>query len=306
MSATLSQLVDEVLINLSGYTIQQERATYLTAPITTTTSSSASPTVIQLGNADNLGKGVIEIDEELMYVDSADRVGKTAIIAPFGRGYMGSTAATHAADVKVTFSPTFPRSVIKKNINDTIQAMGNALQSVKNETFTWVGAQSTYGFNNLNIQAILKIEWQTLGPSLEWKPVRHWDWDAKADETVWGANAQTITISDAIVPGRDVKITYLTDPSVFTDSTQDYATQTGFPESSKDVAVLGAAYRMLSYLDPARSGMTSPQADETNAKRPFGSSNSATKQLYAFYQQRLTEEVKRQQAQYPARIHYTR
>jgi hypothetical protein len=59
-------------------------------------------------------------------------------------------------------------------------------------------------------------------------------------------------------------------------------------------------------LDPARASQVSPQADETDSKRPFGASQSATKQLYALYVQRLNEETARQQAQYPIRVHYSR
>lgn len=299
-------MIDEVLINLAGYSLTQDKATYLTTAITTTTSSSASPTVIQLGSADNLGKGLIEIDEELLYVDSYDKVGKSGVIAPWGRGYLGSTATTHALDSKVTISPTFPRAVIKRNINDTIKGMGNALQAIKTTTFTFVGAQSTYGFNDLNMQTILKMEWEVPGPSKEWKAIRQWDWDSKADESVWGSNAQTITIRSDVLPGRTVKVTYFTDPVSFTDSAQDFNDQTGLPDSARDVVILGASWRSIAYLDPARASMTSPQADETNAKRPYGSSNSAAKQLYAFYTQRLNEEVKRQQQLYPPKIHYTR
>ena len=70
--------------------------------------------------------------------------------------------------------------------------------------------------------------------------------------------------------------------------------------------ILGAAYRLLSFLDPARAAQVSPQADETDAKRPFGASQNATKQLYALYSQRLNEETKSQQANYPIRVHYSR
>ena len=299
-------MIDEVLINLAGYSLTQDKATYLTAPITTLTSPSSAPTTISLGSADNLGKGIVEIDEELLYVDSYDKVGKTGVVAPFGRGYLGSTPATHAADSKVTISPTFPRAIIKRNINDTIKGMGNALQAIKTATFTFVGAQSAYGFNNLNIQTVLKLEWQVPGPSQEWKAIRRWDFDSKADTDVWGAGAQVITIRDSVLPGRTVKVTYFTNPVSFTDSSQDFIEQTGLPESARDVVILGAAWRSIAYLDPARASMTSPQADETNAKRPYGSSNSAAKQLYAFYTQRLNEEVKRQQQLYPPKIHYTR
>jgi len=303
---TLEQMIDEVTINLAGYTLQQDRTTHLTQPVTTTTSPSSNPTILSLASTESIGKGVIEIGEELLWVDSFDRVGKTATIAPYGRGYLGSTAAEHIVDKKVTISPTFPRHAIKRAINDTIGALGANIFAVKTTTFTYNSSINTYAFNNLNIKNILSLTWQDIGSSKEWIPIRRWDWDAIGDSTTFGANAQTVTVGDAILSGRKVKVIYATDPEPFTVNTQDYVTQTGLPSSTRDVAVLGATYRLLSALDPARAAMVSPQADETDSKRPYGSSQSATKQIYALYQQRLVEESKSQQANFPIRVHYSR
>ena len=306
MSYTLSQMIDEVVLNLAGYTFQQDRATYLKTAVTTTTSSSASPLILSLGSTENVGKGVIEIDEELMWVDSFDRIANTATIAPYGRGYLGSTAATHTADTKVTISPTFPRNVVKRAINDTIRSLGASIFAVKNTSFTFNAAQSTYAFNNLNIKNILTVSWQSIGPSQEWVPIRKWDFDSTADATAFGSGAQTITLGSAPIPGRTVRVVYATDPVAFTANTEDYVTQTGLPESTRDVVILGTAYRLLSFLDPARAAQVSPQADETDSKRPYGASQTATKQLYALYSQRLQEETKAQQKNYPPRVHFSR
>ncbi len=168
MTTTLTDLINEVSINLAGYTYQQDRATHLSSAVTTLTSSSTSPTILYLGSTENLGKGVVEIDEELMWLDSFDRVANTATVSPYGRGYLGTTAATHTVDTKVSISPTFPRYVIKKAINDTINAVGSTIFAAKVTTFTFNAAQTTYDFDGLNIQNILSISWQSVGPSLEW------------------------------------------------------------------------------------------------------------------------------------------
>jgi hypothetical protein len=304
-------MIDEVLINLAGYTFQQDRSTYLTSAVTTTTSTSASPLILSLGATDSVGKGIIEIDEELLWIDSYDRVANTATVSPYGRGYLGSTAATHTADSKVTIAPTFPRYSVKRAINDTIRALGANIFSVKSTTFTFNAAVSTYAFANLNIKNILTVSWQTIGPTKEWQPIRRWDFDASANPEAFGYTSgtdqvQTITLGEAPISGRTVKIIYATDPVAFTTNAQDYATQTGLPESTRDVVVLGTAYRLLSFLDPARAAMVSPQADETDSKRPYGASQSATKQLYALYTQRLNEETKAQQQNYPPRVHFSR
>ena len=245
-----------------------------------------------------------------MWVDSFDRIANTATVSPYGRGYLGTTAATHAIDTKVTISPTFPRYVVKRAVNDTIRAMGASIFSVANTSFTYNAAITTYAFANLNIDNILTIMWQEIGPSKEWIPVRRWSWDSFAEPTAFGYTSsdevQTVTIGDYITPGRTVKVIYATEPTAFTTNSQVFTTQTGLPESCKDVVVLGASYRLLTYLDPARAAQVSPQADETDSKRPYGSSQNASRQLLALYTQRLQEEVQRQQTQYPIRIHYSR
>ena len=309
MTTTLTNMIDEVLINLAGYTFQQDRSTYLTSAVTTTTSTSASPLILSLGSTDSVGKGILEIDEELLWVDSFDRVANTATVAPYGRGYLGTTGATHSADAKVTISPTFPRFSIKRAINDTIRSLGANIFAVKSTTFTFNAAVSTYAFANLDIKNILTISWQSIGPSKEWVPIRRWDFDSSANAAAFGyttEQVQTLTLGEAPISGRTVKVVYATDPSPFTSNSQVYTTVTGLPESTRDVVVLGAAYRLLSFLDPARASQVSPQADETDSKRPYGASRDATKQLYALYTQRLNEETKAQQQNYPPKVHYSR
>ena len=308
---TLSEMIDETLINLSGYTYQQDRSTHLTSAVTVLTSPSSSPTVLSLGSTDSVGKGVIEVGEELMWVDSFDRVANTATVAPYGRGYLGTTPATHVEDTKVTISPIFPRYVVKRAINDTIRAMGTQLLVINQTTFTYNAAITTYELtdtsgNPLNIENILTMSWQDIGPSKEWINIRRYTFDPLAESTTWGSNAQTVTIGDYITSGRTVKVNYVKQPSAFTASNQVFTTQTGYPESARDVVILGAAYRLLTYLDPARASQISPQADEIDAKRPFGSANTAVRQIFSLYQQRLREEIQAFQGQYPTRVHYSR
>jgi hypothetical protein len=308
MGILLNELTDEVLINLAGYTIQQDKATHLTSPITTTTSTIASPTIFSVADAQRLGSGIVEIDDELFWVDSVDRISNSATVSPYGRGFMGSTADTHVAGSKVTISPTFPKHVVKRAIQDTIRAMGSSIFAVKQTSFTFSSsAINTYELDNKNIQNILTMHWQDIGSSREWIRIKRWDLDSFPDTATWGEGAQTVTIGDRIVSGRKVKIVYTTVPSTLsTTSTSSFTTQTGLPESCRDIVILGASYRLIAYLDPARTGAQSPQADETDNKRTFGSATNAYRQLFALYTQRLSEETMSQQQQYPPRVHFSR
>ena len=305
---TLANMIDEVSMNLSGYTLVQDRATYLTANVAATTSTIAAPIVLTLNSSDNLGQGVIEIDEELMWVDTFDRINNTATIPPYGRAYLGTTLAEHTAGAKVTLSPTFPRFAIKRAINDTISAIGASIFAANSTTITASPAVTAYRLpatgTTLNIRSILSLAFQTIGSSNEWYPIRKWRFDGNANSTSF-TSGQTLSIYEGLPPGRTIQVIYSADPVPFTSNAQVFTTQTGLPESCKDLVILGATYRLLSNLDPARASMVSPQADETDSKRPYGSSNSATKQVYALFNQRLNEEVKSQQEKYPIRIHYS-
>ena len=306
---TLTDMMNEVSLNLSGYTLVQDRSTHITEDVAATASTIASPIIIKLASSDSVGKGVIEIDEELIWVDNYDRVGNTATIAPYGRGYSGTTIAAHTAGTKTTISPTFPRFVIKRAINDTISAIGSSIFAAKTTTITSNAAVAAFRLpttgTTLDINSILSISYQTLGASKEWTPIRAYRFDGNANSTAF-TSGQTISIYDVIPSGRTIQIAYSTDPVPFTTNADVFTTQTGLPESCKDLVVLGATYRLLSNLDPARASMVSPQADETDSKRPYGASQTATKQLYALYTQRLNEETQRQQTAYPIRVHYSR
>ena len=306
--ATLTDMINEVSMNLSGYTLQQDRATHITADVAATASTIAAPITLSLASTDSVGKGVIEIDEELFWVDNYDRVGNTATIAPYGRAYLGTTLAAHTAGTKVTIAPTFPRFTIKRAINDTISAIGSSIFAANTTTITSNSAVSAFRLpttgTTLNIRNILAIAYQALGSSKEWIPIRSYRFDGNANSTAF-TSGQTVSIYDYIPSGRSVQVVYSTDPTPFTTNAQEFATQTGLPESCKDLVILGATYRLLSNLDPARASMVSPQADETDSKRPYGSSQSLTKQVYALFNQRLNEEVKSQQEKYPIRVHYS-
>ena len=305
---TLLDMINEVSMNLSGYTLQQDRATHITADVAATASTIAAPITLTLASTDSVGKGIIEIDEELLWVDNYDRVGNTATIAPYGRAYLGTTLAAHTAGTKVTVAPTFPRFVIKRAINDTISAIGSSIFAANTTTITSNAAVAAFRLpttgTTLNVRSILSIAYQSLGASKEWIPIRSWRLDINANSTAF-TSGQTVSIYDIIPSGRTIQIVYSTDPNAFTANTETFTTQTGLPESCKDVVILGATYRLLSNLDPARASMVSPQADEVDSKRPYGSSQSLTKQVYALFNQRLNEEIKKQQDKYPIRVHYS-
>jgi len=86
-----------------------------------------------------LGNGaLIEIDQELMLVTSANTSTRTLTVA---RGYAGTTAATHADKTNIFINPTFPRKSVFDAVSDNIVRLYPSLYNV---TTTNVVANTTY------------------------------------------------------------------------------------------------------------------------------------------------------------------
>jgi len=294
--STFVNLIDETNLALTGYTNRQDQATFLTADIgsTDTTFTVADGTV--------LTRGLVEIDDELIWVDSFDRTTNTATIPSYGRGFRDTTATTHSAGTRVTISPSFPRSVIRRNLNLAIDGVYPDLFGTFYTTFTWQAAVTTYQLPNEAVD-ILGASWQTIGPSKEWLPVRHYRIDRMANPTTWGSG-KTISIREGIIPGRTVMITYTKKPTTLTYDTDDFS-MTGLSESAREVIILGAAYRTAMYLDMGRVPAATAEADAQQGNDPIGSAANIGRVLQQMYNQRLLVEVRRLQEQYPPRTHYT-
>jgi hypothetical protein len=293
--------MSEVQTNLQGYSLRQDRITNLATP----GGISATDLVIKIGQADNLAKGLVQIDDELIFVSSFDRQNLTLNVMPgFGRGFMGTTPSPHAENAQVILTPTFPKVMIQQALNDTINSLYPKLFSVASVTFPFNAAQIAYPLPD-DARDLLYISWQTPGASKEWLPVNKWGIDRMANVAAFNTS-KVINIYDRIVPGRTVQVYYSIIPNTLTNSGDDFVAVTGLPESSRDVVTLGAAYRLLSYIDTGRLNLSSAEADNADTKLPSSAGASASKYIFALYQQRLQEESTKLQDRFPVRVHYSR
>lgn len=297
--ATLGTMSDEVTRKLAGFTLRQDRQTHLTSAV------SVSDTTINIASAQNISSGIIQINDELIYVDSYDRNAGTLSIPPYGRGYNGTSARSHTTGTKVIISPTFPTVDIKNAINETILAVFPDLYSTNVHTFAYSPARSTYALPD-EVETVLGVSYQTTGPSKEWVPIRAFRVDAMANVDEFNSR-NTITLLSGVEPGRTVQVFYTAQPVVMDNNEDDFEVVTGLPASCKDVIVLGASYRLSSFIDPGRLTFGSAEADQQSqiAGRAYGAGTNASKYLLALYQQRLDSEARKLNDRNPIRVHYT-
>jgi hypothetical protein len=296
---TLSDMIDEVRSSLAGYTLRQDRITYLDNAI------SSTDLAMTIGSSSNLAKGIIEIDSELIWIDNFSQASSTLNAAPgFGRGYQNTNASPHAQYAQVTLSPTFPKVMIQKAINDVINSLYPKLWAVASTTFTFNASQTTYALPD-DLESILYMSWQTTGSSLEWLPINRWRADPMANISSFNTT-NTVNIYENIQPGRTVQVYYTTTPNTLDNPTDDFADVTGLPASSVEVVILGACYKLLSYVDAGRINLSSAEADLNDTKIPSTAGVASSRYIFALYQQRLNDEALKLQDKFPIRIHYTK
>jgi hypothetical protein len=194
--------------------------------------------------------------------------------------------------------------MIKKAINDVINSLYPKLWAVSSTTFTFNASQTTYALPD-DLESILYMSWQTTGSSLEWLPINRWRADPMANIATFNTT-NTVNIYENIQPGRTVQVYYTTTPNTLDNNTDDYADVTGLPASSVEVVILGACYKLLSYVDSGRINLSSAEADLNDTKIPSTAGVASSRYIFALYQQRLNDEALKLQDKYPIRIHYTK
>lgn len=293
---TFGHLIDEVLSSLSGYAREQEVSSALADPV------SAADLAITVTNTDNLSAGIVEIGEELIWVDRVDRNTGVLTVAPWGRGFQNTPVSTHDVYEKVTFNPRNARWRIKRAINDALYGIGLAVPAAETETFVITAGVSTYELP-ADANGVLSARAQLAGTSGDWVPISRFDFNGDANLTDYPTGS-TITLS-GIPAGYTVQVVVEKDPSQLVEE-DDLFTDSGLPNSCFEVAVLGACYRLVAYADAARLDSKSIEADMLDEPNPFGSSSSLSKYYFQLYSQRLEEEARRFRNIHKVRIRYSR
>lgn len=295
--STLNQLTEQTLGEISAYVKNQESVTITTNLI------DSDDLTLAVDDASALSKGIVEIDDELIYLKkvipssgSVQVLGSGSSAA--GRGWRGTTATSHPSGSIVRNNPIFPRTQVKRAILDTIK--GISFPCIANETFTFTGSDFSYVMPD-SLVDITGVSWELPDASGVWELIKRYRLDT--NYVVNGVTKQALILNEAPMAGRDVRVQYTKYPTAITDN-QDL-TVSGLPSSCEDVVRLGAMYRLLSTVDPGKVTAVSVSADALDAPVSAGASTSAAKYIFQLYTVRLNEEIAKQQANFLNTITYT-
>jgi len=299
MAKTIEQLVDDNLMHMYGLDTHQDQETHVTVAYNTT------DLTIYVDNASILSRGLIEVHEELMQATSVDANAGSVTIAPYGRGYRGTTAATGAIGDRLVAAPLVPRNMMVDAMNETVLGVWPNLHAEAHTTITTTGSANTYSLPSGAIN-VIRITYETRGSSKEWIPARRYRIDSDAPSSSFATGA-SISLYDAVPTGTKVHVVYSHEPAELgTDHTLGFAAVTGLPESCIDVIRYGAIYRLASMFDTPHLAGNTAEADFAANARGMGGSQKFGAYMYQLYSQRLAAEAKKQTEEHPIRSHYTR
>lgn len=290
---TIGDVVSEVSLMLHGLTGIRERMTNLATAI------DADDVALNVANGNRITVGLIEIDEELMLVDSVDQ--NSVLLFPDGRAEEGTTAVSHALNARIVNDPIFPKIAIIRAIRDTVNEIHPDVYQVKTTTLTWSPARFTYELP-ADVDRVLEVKFDIPGPTGYWPYAGAWTYDPSADTTEY-PTGKTLTVDEWITPGFRVHVTYAAPFGTVTTSTQDFTTL-GIPESCRDLLIYGAAWRLTQSMEPSRLQMQAVEQFARQDAVPVNANTQLAKQWFAMYSSFRERERKRLLALRPMQIHY--
>lgn len=294
---TFADLVDEVLLTMEGYGLEQGRAAF----INTAGGITDTDLTFTVGSTDALTEGVAEIEDELVYIQSATDP-STVTISPDGRGYRGTVAASHAANTRITMNPVLPRTLVKRKINETIIGTGPTLYGIGSQDLTYDPVTVAYELPS-DVEDVLSVSYQTIGPTKAWMPVRRWSFDSHAD-TVAFPNGKVLNLFDGLLGVSTFRVVYRKAPSELLFDTDDL-TDSGLNSTARSVVATGAAWRLVSFMDSSRLNVSSAVVDQLDERNPVGTATQVGSYLRKQYERELADEEQRQQLRTPPVMHFT-
>ena len=290
-------MVEECLGLLSNWTGEQAQMCTLTSAMTTGTLS------FTVDQGDRLGIGLVEVDEELVYVASTDESSGTASIPAWGRAQRGSPAAAHAVGARVTTTPRYPRFSVKQKLAQAVAALYPDVPAVRlDESNTADPARRQYPLP-AGARRVLAADWQAPVDPPQWVPVTHWRLDTRADTTSFPTGV-ALAVADSMPAGQPLKVLYAGEPGLLAAGSDDFAAVTGYADPVADLVVMAAAARLVVGPDLARVQTDTVEQSDRSATVPASAAMTASRFLRQEYQARVDSERRRVAERYPARLHY--
>lgn len=294
--STFADLTDRVIESLQSFTQDQDEQTFITSALdmTSLTFSVDEPKLIS--------QGIVEIDDEQLWIKKVDNLTGVVTVSPFGRGYRSSQPSTHAQGARIIDSPLIPRITAKQAIQRCIDTIYPDIYVLKTMEFPYVAARQTYPMP-ANIDQIQEVTWQTIGPSRIWLPINRYRLTTQADLITW-PTGKTLDLYQCPVPGQTILVSYISPPDNLVNDSDDFVTTTGFSITIEQAIIYGACAQLTSHIESARLNISSIEASIRSQVVAPGSAINLSKYYFGLYDMFVQQERERLLRIYPTTVHF--
>ena len=288
--STVGTVVDRTLRQLMSGTVEERNKTV--GALTTTSTS----VVFQYDLNGIRAGGVIQIDNELMYIWEVSSGSKTVTVE---RGWNGTTAATHITGSVTIVDPKFPRAQILEAINaeiDDLSSPMNGLYQIKSLELNYNG---TFTMVNLpTIDKIIDLVSVTVRYiATDYPVIRRCRLIRDLPNDDFSAG-YAIRFDEQVRAGRMI-VVYKAPFTNVTTEAQNLQNIAGFPTTAEDILMMGAQIRLVSPREVKRN-FTESQGDTRRSEEvPTGSVSSSINNIIRMRRDRITAEAARLARQYP-------
>lgn len=291
---TFSSLIDEVTTSLQGYGTAND------AVVTLTAEALGGDLTLAVDDTDSISRGLLEIDEEIIYATEAEN--GVVTVPAFGRGFKGTTAAAHAAGSPVWIAPTWPRAVVAREINNTIKSLYPSLFGVASVELDTTGTTWQYPLP-ADCERVLSVERRYTYPDA-WSTVKSWEVTFTSNTTDFPTGI-SLLIGEPLGSNEKLHVVYATLPKAL-PLPETVFTYSGLAPSCRDVVVLGTAARMVPFQDTARLPVETVPSDALDNNKPVGNATQVAGSIRQQFQLRLDQERRALLDRYPTRSHKVR
>lgn len=191
-----------------------------------------------------------EVEGELMLVLENDSTNKVATVV---RGWLDTTAASHAINTPIFLNPRMLRSDVLDLINDCISDLfGRDLFAVGTEEITYNSAKIGYAIPAEAI-GVLRVDSQVDSASSLWEPIL--DWEIIDNAPAEFATGKAIMVRASMPFGATFRVVYSKPFTPLADETEDLETDAGLRPYMTELPFYFAMNRLMVDAERARSQM---------------------------------------------------
>lgn len=251
----------------------------------------------------------VSVDFEDMHVWDVDKGAKTLTVR---RGHNGTTATAHTSALMdtglVRAARHSPFAILRALDREVRAVSGAGIFAMRTLELT----TSATGVRSYDLAADVVDVYDVLVDTDDvanvWPRVASWTW-RRNQETSEFASGSVLRLDSSVPTGRPLRVVYKAALSGLLDSgldaedlwVADVEDTTGLRASAHDILPLGAAWRLTAGAEIERN-QTFRQGDSRRAEEvPPGAQLRSALGLQQARQQRLSEELRNQQRDYPSR-----